>query len=132
MVTGFFDEYRQPTISILIQGHQGERRIEAVIDTGFDGSVCLPIPLAIQLGLELCGAQVIELADGSQSDELVFTGTVTFDDEIRTVEIALTESDDALIGTELLRAHKLEIGFLTQTIRLEDERGHHENSGENR
>ncbi len=128
MVTGFFDEYGQPKVSILIKGHKGEHSVDAVIDTGFDGFICLPTSLAIQLGLELCGAQGVELADGSQHEELVFTGTTTFDGETCTVEIALTESDDALIGTELLRAHKLEIGFLTRTIILKSEHGSQGNS----
>ena len=39
--------------------------IDAIIDTGFDGSLCLPVPIAIQLGLELSCSQVVELADGS-------------------------------------------------------------------
>ena len=42
-----------------------EIAVDAVIDTGFDGYLCLPVQLAIQLGLELSGSIKVELADGS-------------------------------------------------------------------
>ena len=37
----------------------------ATVDTGFDGDLCLPTRLAVQLGLELIGELEIELADGT-------------------------------------------------------------------
>jgi hypothetical protein len=71
----------------------------------------LPIRLAVQLGLELIGEQLIELADGMQRNELVFAGSVRFFGETRDVQIMLTDSEDALIGTGLLNYHPLAIEF---------------------
>jgi len=122
MITGFIDALGQPKIRLTVLGLRGQVDIEPVIDTGFDGDLCLPIPIAISLGLELHGCQTVELADGSRRRELVFIGTVLFDGENRPVEISITEAEDALVGTGLLATHKLDIGFLGKTVRLTDER----------
>jgi len=63
-----------------------------------------------------------ELADGSRRRELVFIGTVLFDGKNRPVEISVTEVEDALVGSSLLATHKLDIGFLSKTVRLTDKR----------
>jgi clan AA aspartic protease len=122
MIMGFIDELGQPKVRLTVLGLRGQVDIEPVIDTGFDGGLCLPIPIAIRLGLELHGCQTVELADGSRRRELVFVGTVLFDGENRPVEISVTEAEDALVGTGLLATHKLDIGFLSKTVRLTDER----------
>jgi predicted aspartyl protease len=50
---GFIDEYGQAIINIGIIGNRGKISIRGVIDTEFDGDICIPVPIAIQLGLEL-------------------------------------------------------------------------------
>jgi len=42
-----------PTANLDVSGSRGSIRITAIIDTGFDGYVCLPTSVAVQLGLEL-------------------------------------------------------------------------------
>lgn len=44
-------------------------------------------------------------------DELVFTGKVLWGDEVRDVEILLTKSSDALIGTAILRNTEVNLNF---------------------
>jgi hypothetical protein len=68
--------------------------------------------------LELIGSAEIELADGSHKRELPFTGSVKFVDETREVELALTESDQALVGTGLLAGCQLAIDFEKEKVRL--------------
>ncbi len=100
-----------PTVSIEVIGSRQTLAVSAIVDTGFDGDLCLPIRLAVQLGLELVGEQLIELADGMQRHELVFAGSVLFLEEAREVEIMLTKSEDALVGTNLLNHYPLAIEF---------------------
>jgi clan AA aspartic protease len=90
----------------------------ALVDTGFDGWVCLPTLIAIQLGLELFGLQVVELGDGSEIEELVFRGAVTFKQKMRDVDITLTNSADALLGTGLLEDSVLTIDFVERTVEI--------------
>jgi clan AA aspartic protease len=100
-----------PTARIEAIGSRKTLALTAIVDTGFDGYICLPIRLAVQLGLELIGDQLIELADGTQRKELVFAGSVGFLGETREVEIILTNSEDALVGTSLLDLYSVAIEF---------------------
>ena len=92
--------------------------ITAIVDTGFDGDVCLPTRLAVQLGLELVGELTVELADGTLKDELVFAGSVRFFDITREVKILLTNSEDALLGTSLLNHYPVSIEYPGGRVRL--------------
>jgi clan AA aspartic protease len=100
-----------PTARIKAIGSRQTLALTTIIDTGFDGYLCLPTRLAVQLGLELIGEQLIELADGSQRNELLFAGSVRFFGETREVQIMLTDSEDALVGTSLLNHYQLAIEF---------------------
>jgi predicted aspartyl protease len=40
--------------------------LAAIVDTGFDGDFCLPTAHEVQLGLELIGERLVELADGTR------------------------------------------------------------------
>jgi len=118
-IRGYLDEAGQPRVTITVYGVRGELTLDAVIDTGFDGDLCLPVPVAIELGLELYGAQRVQLADGSFRSELVFLGKAGFADRpAQEVEILLTESEDALVGVGFLRDWRLEIDFPKGSVHL--------------
>lgn len=100
-----------PTAQATAIGGRNTIEITAIVDTGFDGDLCLPTRLAVPLGLELIGEQHIELADGTQRYELVFSGSVRLFGETRVVEVLLTKSEDALLGTHLLDHYRVSIEF---------------------
>jgi len=106
---GYIDEYGQARVDVDIIGRKMQITANPIIDTGFDGDLCLTLPMAIQLGLELSGSVKVELADGAIKRELIFSGSSKFGEETKDVEITLTESKDALIGTNMFS--KLEIDF---------------------
>ncbi len=112
---GYIDSYGQPKVNLAING----LTMDAIIDTGFDSDLCLPIQLAIQLGLRLKEIATVELADGTRKRELVFTGSVKFGDELKDARIMLTESEDALIGIRMLSGHILKIDFIRKEIEIE-------------
>jgi len=118
-IRGHLDEYHQPRVAITVRGSRQDITLDVVIDTGFDGQLCLPVPLAIEIGLELYGAQRTELADGSIKSELVFLGQAGFVGRPRQeVEILLTDSDDALLGVEFLLDWRLEIDFSQRVVQI--------------
>jgi len=118
-IQGHLDEYHQPRVAITVRGSRQDITLDVVIDTGFDGQLCLPVPLAIEIGLELYGAQQTELADGSIKSELVFLGQAGFVGRpSQEVEILLTESDDALLGVEFLLDWRLEIDFSQRVVQI--------------
>jgi clan AA aspartic protease len=100
-----------PTALVEVIGSRQTIELTAIVDTGFDGDLCIPIRVAVQLGLELVGEEFVELADGKQNYELVFAGSARFFGETHKVRIMVTASQDALIGTRLLNHYALSIDF---------------------
>jgi clan AA aspartic protease len=115
---GYIDKDRLCRAEITVIGGRQIIVVDAVVDSGFNGDLCLPAQAAIQLGLELYGMQRIELADGTKKRELFFTGEAVFDGEPRGVEIFLTDSGDALIGAGLLLDHILTINYVDQAVEI--------------
>lgn len=118
MVEGYVNEYGQTIIKLKVKGTKGEVEVEAHIDTGFNGEVCLPIPIAIQLGLELSGDLCVELADGTRKKELIFIGSIIWEGEEKEVKIILTNFRHTLIGTDLLQDKVLEIDFVRKLVEI--------------
>jgi clan AA aspartic protease len=111
-----------PTARIEAIGSRQTTALTAILDTGFNGDLCLPTRLAVQLGLELIGEQQTELADGTQRLQLVFGGSVRFYGETREVDIILTDSEDALIGTNLLNHYPLATEFPGGQVKVRSRR----------
>lgn len=92
--------------------------IEAIIDTGFDGALCLPTVVAVPLGLELINQVEVELADGTVKADLLFAGAVRFLGQTKEVMISLTDSEEPLIGIALLADCRLTVDFPTAHVKL--------------
>ena len=119
MVEGYVDIYGNPVIELVVEGNLSRTRIPVVVDTGFNGDLCLPIPLAIQLGVQLMDMARVELANGTVSEELVFAGKVRLGERSRRAEIYLTHSNEALLGTRLLKDEVLRIDFRHRQLTIE-------------
>jgi len=73
MIDGVIRATGTPVVPLRVLGTRGDITVEGILDTGFDGFLCLPMPLAVTLGLELIDVVRTELADGTViEDELVF------------------------------------------------------------
>ncbi|HID27118.1 MAG TPA: clan AA aspartic protease [Methanosarcinales archaeon] len=121
MMRGYVDENDQSILRIKVIGNYADINVDAIVDTGFDGYISLPIHIAVYLGLELYGDIQVELADGSVHQELVFAGKVVFNNETRDVLIILSRSNDTLIGTKLLKNRIVTINYVNNTITVSDE-----------
>lgn len=115
---GYIDERGMGRAEVTVIGGRQSIVIDAVVDSGFNGDLCLPTQTAIQLGLELCGLQRVELADGAKKKELIFAGEAIFDNRQRWVEIFLTDSEDTLIGAGLLAGHVMTIDYVERTLEI--------------
>lgn len=112
----YFDEKRRPKLILNVKGRKQSGKLEAIIDTGFDGYLALPINIAISLGLELVSVVPVEYADGRTSEELVFTVEVGFEKGRKTVLTTLTRGSEALAGTALFADYKMKFDFPAQKI----------------
>jgi len=115
---GYIDEFRQARLELKVIGEASTVDIPFVLDTGFDGALCLPVGIAVPLGLRLKGVQDIEYADGVVKRELVFLGRVIIDGQEVEVDIFLTDSKDALMGTQLLANRVAILDFRHQTVEI--------------
>jgi len=100
---------RAAWIPLPIRGPRGrQRNIEAMIDTGFNGTLMLPAGLIKSLGLPWQTTVRGTLADGSQCVFSVFEAVLVWHRQERAVVVV--ESDtDTLIGMELLDGHELRV-----------------------
>lgn len=113
---GYVDSSGDPVFEMIIIGSRGQIKVIALVDTGFSGAVCIPVKLAIQLGLELISQVTVEYADGTRKDELVFSGKIVWEKDTKDVEIYLTRSEEILIGKEIFTDGILEIDFVKNTV----------------
>lgn len=91
-------------------------KIDAAVDTCFEGEVCLPATAAIELGLVLMGREEFEYADGRREMDYLFAGEAIFMGEQKPISIVLTQSNQALIGTELMADCTLTVDFPTGRV----------------
>lgn len=83
----------------------------AIIDTGFNGGLELPASLMDALNPEPAGRVLSELAGGQFVEEDAWFIDFDFDGETLDVEAMFVDSDEILIGTQVLESHRLEIDF---------------------
>lgn len=107
MIRGVVNADLEAIVRLLVRGPSGhQQRIEAVIDTGFDGWLSLPPALVASLGLPWRQRGCAFLADGSEKFFDVYEGTVVWDRRRR--PIAVDELNGApLVGMALFEGHEL-------------------------
>jgi predicted aspartyl protease len=102
----YFDSNDRPAVDLEVSNPlDWKRPVTALIDTGFDGFLSLPILQAFPIGLLLAGAMSITLADGSSHLKLYCFGNIGFDNEKHNGTIMIENSGEiALVGMQFLRA----------------------------
>jgi clan AA aspartic protease len=103
----FVTASRQAIIRLTLRGPEGqEQEIDAVIDTGFAGTLTLRLALIATLGLVWRRRGRALLADGSKSLFDLYETIAIWDGEPR--RIAVDEADiDPLVGMSLLYGYEL-------------------------
>lgn len=82
--------------------------IEALIDTGYSGYLTLPSALIAELGLENFATGQLTLADGTKVTADLYTATINWDGQPRTIEVDALESE-VLVGMALLEGCDLHV-----------------------
>jgi clan AA aspartic protease len=109
VITGIVNTDREATIRLDVYDSNGQQlEFEAVIDTGFTGSLTLPSSAIATLGLAFTGRGQVVLGDGSIELFDMFTGTVLWDGQRQLVEIDAADTDP-LVGMALIYGYELNI-----------------------
>ncbi len=123
MIHGYVDQYLQAKIPIAIVGKNHKAStLEAVVDTGFTGDLCISIYERNKIELVFSHTEKFELGDGSQPEQDVFVGQLVFDGQQLGVDVLVSQSRDTLIGAALLVNKKLEIDYTNKTVRIRNSR----------
>jgi len=107
MITGVVNANGEALLRVVI-GDLGTQRIvvDALIDTGYTGCLTLPPSTIAALNLPWRGSEEGILADGSTQMFDVYSATIIWDGEFKTIKI--NESDtDSLLGVGLLYGYEV-------------------------
>ena len=122
MITGTVNADREPVVPIRVRDRNGRNHdFAAIVDTGFNGSLTLPLNVITALGLPWKELSEATLADGSCVLYDVYDGTILWDGQA--VAITIDESDsEPLIGMEVMDGCRILIedvaGGLVQIERI--------------
>ena len=99
---GFF-KFGSPVIELSVEG----RKIETLLDTGFNGHIMLPLPIIRELALDQIGVSDYLTASGDDKLTEVYKGRIIFLNEKVEVLILSTDADFSLAGMELFHDCKI-------------------------
>ena len=115
MIQGQVDAEGLPALLLPVAGQDWK----AIVDTGFNGDLELPESLRTSVNPSLIGQASSELAGGQTVVEDLYLVHFPFDGQTVRVEATFSTSNEILLGTHLLRSHRLEVHFPNGTVLLE-------------
>jgi len=115
-IEGRINNLLSPRLKVKVAGLRGIIELDAIVDTGFNGDLCIPITLAVQLGLILEYVHEVELADGSRKRVPVYSCDVELNGLKRRAEVILTDGTDALIGANMLKTSRVTINYIARKV----------------
>ena len=114
---GTVNEYLEPTI--IIEFEIG-KKLEFLIDTGFNGSLCVPRSLMNDLGLiKVSEDEVSGVGSHTEVLDISEAEIYWFDEQIG-VDVLINEGSDRLLGSELLHNKTLTINYKDKTVTISD------------
>jgi clan AA aspartic protease len=110
VMSGWVDDGgREAILPLTVIGRFGVRtEVEAAVDTGFTGFLCLPPDIARSLSAPFVGRGVAVLADGSAVETSYHRVRVLWHGRERAIQVLVTEGGP-LVGMTLLRGSILTV-----------------------
>ena len=115
MISGTVNQNGVPEVTIQVAGQSWP----AIIDTGFNGDLELPVALFPILSPVFRGRIQSLLAAGQNIVQDYYDVNFPFDGRTLSAEATFTPSAEVLIGTHFLRAYRLAVDFPAQTVELD-------------
>ncbi len=122
----FFDgKDNSPKVLLKVCGtNKKEKEVFALMDTGHNGSLSLPVLVLIEIGATLSSIEPVELADNSTVLGYNFSVTVIIDRKRKKVEATLIpdpEETEAIAGLQLFNPYIAYIDFKNKVIEFSTE-----------
>lgn len=109
MIEGQINEQFEAMMTLTVNSPDGAtEEVEAVIDTGFNGFLCLPEPVVQRLHLPYLNSTTAFIADDRRRILRIHQAQIDWDGSSKTVE-AHASGATALVGMQLMEDHRLEM-----------------------
>lgn len=92
--------------------------IESVLDTGFNGTLFLPRKFVEENAMRFLGLETVELVEKISTEIETALAEIIWLGEKISVHIFVSETDEALIGTDLLSDSLLEIDYKNLMVKI--------------
>ena len=104
---GYIDRHRHAVIPVDLFDHRSRlRRVQAMVDTGFDDFLALPAGVIQSLGLSHVGRVSMQVATAQSEDFDAYAASVWWFGNRRSFRV-LQSPDEIIAGTRLLRDTRL-------------------------
>ncbi len=115
---GYITQDLEPVLNDLFILGETKKKISlpAILDTGFNGELALPVHLKQSCQLIPLGVKSFELANGHIVEQETFLATLLINKKQIPIETTLTHSAIALVGMELIRNHVATFNLKTNRI----------------
>ena len=109
MMQGVVNLRREATLTVVIgNSNRKLQKIDAVIDTGFNGFLSLPSEIINNLNLSWSGSDIVTLGDGSETFFDLYIATIIWDGKYREIDIVESETEP-LLGMAMLYGYRLQV-----------------------
>jgi clan AA aspartic protease len=108
MMEGHVNQRCEAVISVAVRGGDKLKSVNAVIDTGFNGFLSLPIAIIIELGLPWKYRDRATLGDGSETLFDVYDAQAIWNGQYREIEVNAAETEP-LLGMRMLKGYRLQV-----------------------
>lgn len=127
MITGQVNEVYEAVLPIYLQDASGHlHEFEAILDTGFNGSLTLPSEVVALLGLSWRTRGSAELADGSEETFDIYSATILWDEAPLFILVSSVETKP-LLGMRLLADYdvrmRVQPGGVVEIVAVPDSKG---------
>ncbi len=107
MIQGIVNAKRQPVISLIVGGDAGQEvTVEVLLDTGYNGSLMLPLEQVEALALRFIRTDTTLVADGRRVPVPVYAARVIWDGTERLTSV-VAAGTQPLLGMSLTLGHRV-------------------------
>lgn len=108
MMQGRVNQRCEAVISVAVKGGGKLKSIDAVIDTGFNGFLSLPIAIIMELNLLWSYRDRATLGGGSETLFDIYDAKVIWNGQYREIEVNAAETEP-LLGMRMLKGYRLRV-----------------------
>lgn len=119
MIAAEYDTRGSIIVEVTLIGRCGEKKKKVLLDTGFSGSVAVPISIGCEIGLESVGNGRVILASGETRTVPVFAGKVRIGEDVKECAyLIMAGADEVLLGMDLIKDYNVQFHGVKKAIQI--------------